>query len=358
MFGFAVCVQYACPVSHCQGQMSLAHHPYTVDLENLSGFTHLRFVRDRRHNGNSEKPQLASWNANGIKSRIVEVRDFIDKHHSDVFLIQESHLGPGDSIHFPNYTVYRTDRPHTTNTRPRGSIGNFTQVFPPLPPHTDTADGNGGSDFGHSPHPEATHSVITSLYISPAAISTFTLDGKHTLSPWQCFHHLRRFQRPPYFPLRIVTTDWAAFRELLSPAHYTFHLNHCAHGGKTSTQVADHRRDHKTHALSSKPIRGRNSYYVSDEIRQLHDRVGTEPGKPAFTRDPSDKRVLNKYSEIEYTGRSKPSKQDIWEDESRASIDDGSLWEMSKELRKKKSPVYALNGQGGSHTRDSDKKPR
>ncbi|GFV22858.1 hypothetical protein TNCV_318741 [Trichonephila clavipes] len=58
MFGFAVCVQYACPVSHCQGQMSLAHHPYTVDLENLSGFTHLRFVRDRRHNGNSEKPQL------------------------------------------------------------------------------------------------------------------------------------------------------------------------------------------------------------------------------------------------------------------------------------------------------------
>ncbi|GFV85347.1 hypothetical protein TNCV_929761 [Trichonephila clavipes] len=44
----------------------------------------------------------------------------------------------------------------------------------------------------------------------------------------------------------------------------------------------------------------------------------------------------------------------IWEDELRAlDPDDGSLWEMSKELRKKSQ--YALNGQGGIAHTDSDK---
>ncbi|GFS73370.1 RNA-directed DNA polymerase from mobile element jockey [Trichonephila clavipes] len=48
------------------------------------------------------------------------------------------------------------------------------------------------------------------------------------------------------FPRRIVTTDWAAFRELLSPAHYTFSPNHCAHGGRRRNKSCrPHRRDHK-----------------------------------------------------------------------------------------------------------------
>ncbi|GFX61773.1 hypothetical protein TNCV_1382711 [Trichonephila clavipes] len=74
-----------------------------------------------------------------------------------------------------------------------------------------------------------------------------------------------------------------------------------------------------------------------------------------FTRDPSDKRVLNNIQNRIHR-KVKAFQNKIWEDELRAlDPDDGSLWEMSKELRKKKSPVYALNGQGGIAHTDSDK---
>ncbi|GFX32442.1 probable RNA-directed DNA polymerase from transposon BS [Trichonephila clavipes] len=137
------------------------------------------------------------------------------------------------------------------------------------------------------------------------------------------------------FPRRIVTTDWAAFRELLSPAHYTFHPITTRTGEDVETQVADLTDAIiNTHALSSKPIRGRNSYYVSDEIRQL----------------------MIERNRARKTWQFKAFQNKIWEDELRAlDPDDGSLWEMSKELRKKKSPVYALNGQGGIAHTDSDK---
>ncbi|GFY09405.1 hypothetical protein TNCV_1942151 [Trichonephila clavipes] len=54
--------------------------------------------------------RIAAWNANGVRSRIVELRDFINKHSLDIILLQESHLRPGVSIRVPNYTLYRNDR--------------------------------------------------------------------------------------------------------------------------------------------------------------------------------------------------------------------------------------------------------
>ncbi|GFU22670.1 putative RNA-directed DNA polymerase from transposon BS [Trichonephila clavipes] len=53
---------------------------------------------------------IAAWNANGVRLRIVELRDFINKHSLDIILIQETHLRPGVSIRVPNYTLYRNDR--------------------------------------------------------------------------------------------------------------------------------------------------------------------------------------------------------------------------------------------------------
>ncbi|GFU16763.1 hypothetical protein TNCV_4188721 [Trichonephila clavipes] len=74
-----------------------------------------------------------------------------------------------------------------------------------------------------------------------------------------------------------------------------------------------------------------------------------------FTRDPSDKRLLNNIQDRIHR-KVKAFQNKTWEDELRAfDPDDGSLWEMSKELRKKKSPVYAINGQGGIAHTDSDK---
>ncbi|GFW56165.1 probable RNA-directed DNA polymerase from transposon X-element [Trichonephila clavipes] len=55
---------------------------------------------------------IFSWNADGVGSRIVEIRDFIDKHSPDIFLIQETHLRPEHSFKIPNYTCYRNDRTH------------------------------------------------------------------------------------------------------------------------------------------------------------------------------------------------------------------------------------------------------
>ncbi|GFY27892.1 putative RNA-directed DNA polymerase from transposon X-element [Trichonephila clavipes] len=40
------------------------------------------------------------------------MRDFIDKHAPDIFLIQETHLRPEYSFKIPNYSCYRNDRTH------------------------------------------------------------------------------------------------------------------------------------------------------------------------------------------------------------------------------------------------------
>ncbi|GFT92339.1 putative RNA-directed DNA polymerase from transposon X-element, partial [Trichonephila clavipes] len=220
---------------------------------------------------------LASWNANGIKSRIVEVRDFIDKHHPDVFLIQESHLGPGDNIHIPNYTVYRNDRPRTTSNLSRGGTAN----------------------------------------------RDYRLGG---LS-----------KTPKSRPLH-------------------FSSNHCAHGGRRRhTSCRPHRRDHK-HTRTLFQADSRWEFLLRfEEIRQLTIERNRARKVWQFTRDPSDKRVLNNIQNRIHRNF-KAFQNKTWEDELRAlDPDDGSLWEMSKELRKKKSPVYALNGQGGIAHTDSDK---
>ncbi|GFX38280.1 probable RNA-directed DNA polymerase from transposon X-element [Trichonephila clavipes] len=154
------------------------------------------------------------------------------------------------------------------------------------------------------------------------------------------------------FPRRIVTTDWAAFRELLSPAHYTFHPITARTGEDVETQVADLTDAIiNTHALSSKPIRGRNSYYVSEEIRQLMIERNRARKVWQFTRDPSDKRVLNNIQNRIHR-KVKAFQNKTWEDELRAlDPDDGSLWEMSKELKRRSPQFTPLMARAGSHTR-------
>ncbi|GFU49577.1 hypothetical protein TNCV_1591111 [Trichonephila clavipes] len=73
------------------------------------------------------------------------------------------------------------------------------------------------------------------------------------------------------------------------------------------------------------------------------------------TRNPSDKRILNTLqNKIHRKVHAFQSK--LWADDLRSlDPDDGSLWEMSEGLRKKKSPVYALNGRAGIAHTDSDK---
>ncbi|GFY77105.1 putative RNA-directed DNA polymerase from transposon X-element [Trichonephila inaurata madagascariensis] len=81
---------------------------------------------------------IFSWNADGVRSRIVEIRDFIDKHSPDLMLIQETHQRPEYSFNIPNYLCYRDDR--TNSVRGWGgtailikrSIPHFHVPTPPL----------------------------------------------------------------------------------------------------------------------------------------------------------------------------------------------------------------------------------
>ncbi|GFU13291.1 probable RNA-directed DNA polymerase from transposon X-element [Trichonephila clavipes] len=51
-----------------------------------------------------------SWNANGLKSNLEELKDCIIDYNPDVIGIQETHLRPADRVSIPNYTCHRSDR--------------------------------------------------------------------------------------------------------------------------------------------------------------------------------------------------------------------------------------------------------
>ncbi|GFT92359.1 probable RNA-directed DNA polymerase from transposon X-element [Trichonephila clavipes] len=325
--------------------------------------------------------RIASWNANGVRSRTVELRDFIDKHHPDIILIQETHLGPGDTLQIPNFTTYRDDRPYASNRSPRG--GTAIILKSSLSHHHTPPLGTAEATSVTLTPPNGDPILITSIYISPTKsyqhihtnletifglghvsivcgdynahhthwggqridqrgyiIKNFIdTTNTHILVPptptrfgfnsasiidfaptrnllWHSqvesiaelssdhnpilisFDSNTRFD----FPKRNISTDWELFRKLLSLAHYSF-----------------------------KPITARTGEDVETQVADLTNTI------------------LNTYALS-----SKPNK--TWEDDLRSlDPDDGSLWNMSKELRNKKTLVYALNGRAGIANTDSEK---
>ncbi|GFS49218.1 putative RNA-directed DNA polymerase from transposon X-element [Trichonephila inaurata madagascariensis] len=74
-----------------------------------------------------------------------------------------------------------------------------------------------------------------------------------------------------------------------------------------------------------------------------------------FSRNPNDKRVLNNIQNRLHR-KIVAVQNKTWEDEHHVlDPDDGSFWEKSKEMRSKKTPVFALNGRAGIAYTDSDK---
>ncbi|GFQ80814.1 hypothetical protein TNCT_97091 [Trichonephila clavata] len=59
---------------------------------------------------NIQNLTLVSWNANGIRTRVEEFREFISEYDPDIINLQETHLQPCHHLSFPNYNIYRTDR--------------------------------------------------------------------------------------------------------------------------------------------------------------------------------------------------------------------------------------------------------
>ncbi|GFU96859.1 RNA-directed DNA polymerase from mobile element jockey [Trichonephila clavipes] len=313
-----------------------------------------------------------------------KLRDFIDKHHPDIILIQETHLGRGDTIQVPNFTTYRNDRPYAREAAQQSLKSSLSHHHTPTP---GTAE---ATSVTLTP-PNGNPLPITSIYVSPTtsyqhlhtdletifglgqvsivygdynahhthwggqlkinqrgviiknlidntntqilAPSTPTRFGYNSTSVidfaltrnllWHSqvesiaetssdhnpilisFDTNTRFG----FQKRNISTDWELFRELLSPTHYSF-----------------------------KPITARTREDVETQVADLTNTI-LHTHALFYTNCAEKLTFQNK----------------IWEDDLRSlDPDDGSLWNMSKELRSKKTPVYALKSRAGIANTDSE----
>ncbi|GFW54502.1 probable RNA-directed DNA polymerase from transposon X-element [Trichonephila clavipes] len=121
---------------------------------------------------------LCSWNANGLLSKLTELKIFIEQHSPDLILIQETHLRPSHNINIANYTCYRNDRPTSSdNNRAFGgtlilvknAINHYSLPTPPM--QTIEATIVILTPFDHDPI------SIVSVYIPPNSDEyTFTID--------------------------------------------------------------------------------------------------------------------------------------------------------------------------------------
>ncbi|GFT45918.1 RNA-directed DNA polymerase from mobile element jockey [Trichonephila clavipes] len=107
--------------------------------------------------------------------------------------------------------------------------------------------------------------------------------------------------------------------------------------------------------LSSKPVRNSNKTYIDSDLKSLFKQRNRARKTWQFTRDPNDKTILNRLqNKINRKVNALSQKQ--WEDKL-TSLDpeDGSLWNMAKGFRKKRSPISALTGPTGIAYTDTQK---
>jgi hypothetical protein len=66
-------------------------------------------VRPRTNGGKALR--LAYWNADGVRSRKLELEQFLSEHGVDICLLNEMHLESGGALRSANYVCHRTDCP-------------------------------------------------------------------------------------------------------------------------------------------------------------------------------------------------------------------------------------------------------
>ncbi|GFW03119.1 probable RNA-directed DNA polymerase from transposon X-element [Trichonephila clavipes] len=57
---------------------------------------------------------MVTWNAYGVRTRICELQDFLNKYKPDIMALQETWLRPNHTLALANYKIYRNDRIYTT----------------------------------------------------------------------------------------------------------------------------------------------------------------------------------------------------------------------------------------------------
>ncbi|GFV11014.1 probable RNA-directed DNA polymerase from transposon X-element [Trichonephila clavipes] len=379
--------------------------------------------------------RIASWNANGVSSRKLELINLINKHSLDLILIQETHLRPGVNFKIPNFTTYRNDRsqPHTHASgdtailiksslkhhlipTPQLGVVEATSVVltPPnddplllasiyIPPTANPATAISDLEvifsLGHSSilcgdynahHTDwgcisnnqrglllrnFTDDTDTDI-LAPPTPTRFGYNSASTIDFALTRHfHWRTsinsvselsFDHNPIilnfktsikfdFPTRTVTTDWNLFRHTLKTN--TSFQPITAHSREDIEKLTADITSNILHAydLSSKPIQNKNKTYIDSDLKSLFKQRNRPRKTWQFTRDPNDKTILNRLqNKIHRKVNALTQKQ--WEDKL-TSLDpeDGSLWNMAKGFRKKRSPISALTGPTGIAYTDTQK---
>ncbi|GFU80864.1 probable RNA-directed DNA polymerase from transposon X-element [Trichonephila clavipes] len=324
------------------------------------------------------------------------MRDFIDKHAPDIFLIQETHLRPEHSFKIPNYSCYRNDRTHPTPGWGGTALlikNCISHYHIPTPPQYTGVEMTliMLTPIDHEPI------QIGSTYIPPAnehfrnlnvaldpifnsnnmTILVGDFNAKHT--SWGCPVSDTRGNRlyqyiinnnieviAPPTPTRFGTAsttiiDYALIKNLnwpcnidsipeLSSDHNPIKL-HFPRTAKfeipppqlntnwnifTST-LANSENCHLPNATSTPEIESQVRD-LTNEILAAHAKAS----RPMTHSEPP-------FVQVQY-------RQQVWEDYlTSLDAEDGSLWGTARAFRKKASPISALNGPNGVALSDTNK---
>ncbi|GFV33617.1 RNA-directed DNA polymerase from mobile element jockey [Trichonephila clavipes] len=149
------------------------------------------------------------------------------------------------------------------------------------------------------------------------------------------------------FPTRTVTTDCNLFKHTLktntSFRPITAHSREDIE--KLTTDITSNILH--TYELSSRPVLNKNKTYIDSDLKSLFKQRNKARKIWQYKRDPNDKTILNRLqNKINRKVNALAQKQ--WE-EKLTSLDpeDGSLRNMAKGFRKKRSPISELTGPTG-----------
>ncbi|GFW72667.1 probable RNA-directed DNA polymerase from transposon X-element [Trichonephila clavipes] len=356
---------------------------------------------------------IFSWNVDGVRSRIVEIRDFIDKHSPDLLLIQETHLRLEYSFSIPNYICYRNDR--TNSARGWGGtailikryISHFHVPTPPL------LTGVEATLVALTPSDQEPF-LVASIYAPPnptyrnlgadfnaifkifkSAFSAGDFNAKRT--SWGCVNsdprgnYLLRYITNNNLGLIAPPTPTRYGSDSASPLDYALIKNFnwpCTadsipelssdHNPSIFTKILAHPENFElptsnstyeidsqvsnltseilnAHASASRPFYHSEQPYVQGELKELIKERNKARKTWQQTRHPQNRSELNRLQNI-IKRKIYHYRQQAWEDNLSTLIADvNSLWGIAKAFSKKTSPISALNGPTGIALSDTNK---
>ncbi|GFU20588.1 uncharacterized protein TNCV_3368731 [Trichonephila clavipes] len=292
------------------------------------------------------------------------MRDFIDKHSPDLFLIQETHLRPEYSFNIPNYICYRNDRTGPT----RGVEATLVALTPSdqepflvasiyAPPGPNYR--NLGADL------DGIFNIFKSAFLAGDYNAKHTSWGCNYSDPRDSIPELSSDHNPVIFhfprtsnfaiPPPQLNTTWSIFTKILAnPDNFFLPTANSTH--EIDSQVSNLTDVIlNAHASASRPFYHTEQPYVQGELKEQFKERNKARKTWHHTRHPQHKTELNRLQNA-IKRKIYHYRQQAWEDIlSTLNAEDNSLWGIAKAFRKKTSPISALNGPTGIALSDTNK---